>query len=127
MFDVLYRFVERWRAASSLEEERAIFDDSNPMDTSKDGDNIEPDYTPPEHPSELLSSKYEPDEDEDDTTTSIETSPPCPTPFHWSYMTPVGTWVKHTLRKAAVTSSWKRAASLPASPLPAKKSRGDSI
>ncbi|CAI9289944.1 unnamed protein product [Lactuca saligna] len=95
--------------------------------TPEDGDDTEPDYTPPEHPSELLSFEYKPDEDEEDTTTSVETSPPCPTPSHWYYMTPIGTRVKHTLRKAAATSSWKRVASPPASPMPTKKSYEDTI
>ncbi|CAH1433600.1 unnamed protein product [Lactuca virosa] len=78
-----------WRAASSLEEECTVLDDS--VDTPKDGDDTEPDYTPAKHPSEpalspdyipagleLLSSEYDPNEDEEDTTTSSETSPPSP-------------------------------------------------
>ncbi|CAH1432671.1 unnamed protein product [Lactuca virosa] len=77
------------REDSSLEEERTVLDDS--FDTLEDGDESEPNYTLVTYPSEpalspyytltgleLLSSEYEPDEDEEDTATSLETSPPAP-------------------------------------------------
>ncbi|CAH1447836.1 unnamed protein product [Lactuca virosa] len=86
-----------WREASSSEEERAVLDDLDPVDTpeTEDGDDTEPDYTPAEHPLEptlspdctlagikLLHSKYEHEEDEEETSTPRETSPPRPTPSH---------------------------------------------
>lgn len=79
-----------WRATSLLEEERAVLVDSNHVYTPKteDSDDTDPYYTPAEHPFEpslspdytsagleLLSSKYEPEED-------TATSPPHPTPSH---------------------------------------------
>ncbi|CAH1435690.1 unnamed protein product [Lactuca virosa] len=113
-------------------------DDS--VDTLEDGDDSEPDYTPVEHPSEatlspdytsvvleLLTSDYETDEDEEDTATSPETSPPFPTPLNWSHRTLTGTLVKHTPRKVAATPSRKKVASPPASPPTAKKSCGDAV
>lgn len=66
-------------ATSLSEEECAVLDTLDPVDTMEmeDGDENEPDYTPVEHPSksslspgytsaglELLNSKYKPDEDE---------------------------------------------------------------
>ncbi|CAH1423570.1 unnamed protein product [Lactuca virosa] len=52
-----------WRAASSSEEERAVLDDSDPVDTLEMKDNVgmDPDYTSVEHPSKLdLSPDYTP-------------------------------------------------------------------
>lgn len=105
-----------WRAVSSLEELCTILDDS--VSTLEDSDNLVPDYIPTERPSdpvlspeytstrlELLSFEYEPDEDEEDTAITSETSPPHPTPSYRSYMTPTGTRLMHTLRKVAATPS----------------------
>lgn len=113
LFDVLCRFAKNmicngsWREASSSENERTVLDDS--VKTLEDGDDSKPDYTPIDRPSkpslsqaytaaglELLSSKYKPSEDEKDTTTSLESSPSCPTPSHRSYRTSMGTQVKYT-------------------------------
>ncbi|CAH1445937.1 unnamed protein product [Lactuca virosa] len=127
-----------WREASSSEVEHIVLDDS--VDTLEDGDDFDPDYTPTERPSELslspdytpaglelLSSEYEPDVDEEDTTTSSDTSPPRRTPSHRSYRTPMGTRVKQSLRKIDATPSRKWAASPPSSPSKTKKSRRDTV
>ncbi|CAI9270886.1 unnamed protein product [Lactuca saligna] len=86
-----------WRETSSLEEECIVLDDS--VDTLEDGDDSDPNYTPTKRLSEptlspyytpvrleLLSSEYEPKEDEEDTATSQETSPPYPTPSNKSIL-----------------------------------------
>lgn len=93
LLDVLCRFAESmagdesWKAASSLEEEHIVPDDL--VDTLDDVNDLKPNYTPVEHPTKpslslyytlarlvLLSFDYKPNEDEEDTATSPETSPP---------------------------------------------------
>ncbi|CAI9290435.1 unnamed protein product [Lactuca saligna] len=76
-----------WTPTSSLEEEHIVLDDL--VDTLDYVNDLKPNYTPVEHPTEpslslyytlarlvLLSSEYKPNEDEEDTATSAETSPP---------------------------------------------------
>lgn len=138
-----------YSASSLSEEEHAVLGASDPINTpmmvmtygeepKDDSDNIEPDYTPVEHPSELahspdytpdgielLSYEYEPDEDEEDPATSLEISSRFPTPLHRYFITHTSTQVKRTLRKTIVIPSWKRAASPPESSPPTKEPYGD--
>ncbi|CAI9278182.1 unnamed protein product [Lactuca saligna] len=80
----------------------------------------ESDYTQadPEH----INSNYEPDEDEEETTNSLEISPPLPT--LWSYRSRF-TNTQVTPRKTTTIPSRKRPASPPASLLPSKKHCSD--
>ncbi|CAI9268685.1 unnamed protein product [Lactuca saligna] len=123
-----------------------------PMEGS---DNTEPDYTPTEHPSEpdytpvednsspdpsnpiylldytparlkLLTFDYETNEGGEDISTSLEISPPCPTPSHRSFRAhTTSTRVKQTMRKTIDIPSRKREKSPPPSQPPAKKLYGD--
>lgn len=70
---------------------------------------------------EYINSYYEPEDEEEDTATSVEISPP-PKPSYRSYRSHItGTQVNTTLRKTRIIPSKKRRAYTPSFTPPTKK------